>query len=348
MGIDKADIRYVYHYNLPKSLENYSQEVGRAGRDDKPSICEMLACAEDLNTLENFVYGDTPSLNSVRDLVTQLFSQEGNELELSLYDLSARHDIRQLVTRTLLTYLELDGYLREGTPFYAEYRFRPLATHAEILARFQGERREFLRKVFAHAKKAKTWFDIDVDRAAQAIGAPRDRIVRALGYLGEQRLLELVTAGVRNRFHVLTRPEDREALVASLHARTLDRERRELARLNQVLELLSHDGCQVNQLCMHFGEPRLQPCGHCSWCSNGRQPAVLPARPRPHIDDAVWADAEQVRRQYPDLLADARAFARFLCGLTSPKLTKARLSSHSLFGVFGEVPFVELLQRAET
>ena len=59
MGIDKADIRAVFHYNLPKSLENYTQEIGRAGRDGRPARCEMLACGDDLTVLENFIYGDT-------------------------------------------------------------------------------------------------------------------------------------------------------------------------------------------------------------------------------------------------------------------------------------------------
>ena len=61
MGIDKADIRAVYHYNLPKTLENYSQETGRAGRDGKVSVCELLACADDCIVLENFTFGDTPT-----------------------------------------------------------------------------------------------------------------------------------------------------------------------------------------------------------------------------------------------------------------------------------------------
>ena len=65
MGIDKANIRYVYHYNPAKSLENYAQEVGRAGRDGRPATCEMFFCPDDLNVLENFVYGDTPTQSAV-------------------------------------------------------------------------------------------------------------------------------------------------------------------------------------------------------------------------------------------------------------------------------------------
>ena len=60
MGIDKKDIRRIIHYDLPKSIENYSQEIGRSGRDGKPALCEVMANRDNIHVLENFIYGDTP------------------------------------------------------------------------------------------------------------------------------------------------------------------------------------------------------------------------------------------------------------------------------------------------
>ena len=60
MGIDKSDIRRIIHYDLPKSIEGYSQEIGRSGRDGTDARCELFADQSGITTLENFVYGDTP------------------------------------------------------------------------------------------------------------------------------------------------------------------------------------------------------------------------------------------------------------------------------------------------
>ena len=93
MGIDKSNVRYVYHYNLPKSLESYSQEIGRAGRDSLPSVVEMLACSDDVPVLQNFAYGDTPTLDALRGVVGEVLAQ-GDQFSLNQLELGNRHDVR--------------------------------------------------------------------------------------------------------------------------------------------------------------------------------------------------------------------------------------------------------------
>ena len=350
MGVDKADIRRVIHYNLPKSLESYAQEIGRAGRDGLPSTCEMLVCPDDLNVLRNFTHGDTPSLTAVEDLLREITASPDNDLDLSLTDLSSRCDVRPVVVRTLLTYLELDGYLQAGTPRYAQYQFQPLESSERILGRFAGERRELLGRIFRQARKAKTWFHIDLDETARTLKEPRDRLVRALDYLGEQRLLEVRSAGLRHAYRWLRRPQDTAALARDLHQRTLDRERREIARLDQVLELAALDGCQTGFLSAHFGEPLAAACGHCAWCLNGHTPMVIPALSSPGVSgipEPVWKQATDLRGQEEAVLGEPRAFARFLTGLTSPRLTRRKLSGHPLFGALADVPFADVLRKAE-
>lgn len=345
MGIDKADIRSVYHYNLPKSLESYSQEIGRAGRDGKPAVCEAFACPDDLGALENFAYGDTPTLDAVHAMVRDLFSQ-GESFDLSHHTLASTHDLRMLVARTLLTYLELLGYLEGGTPFYATYRFRPLIPSKDILAAFQGDRREFLAALFKQASKAKVWFDVDVDVAARNLSTSRDRIIAALDYLGEKQMLIVEAAGVRHRYRVLKQPQDLAALAKELHDRTLNREASEVQRLQQVVDLVELDGCQVAALGAYFGD-HCEPCGHCSWCLSGRMPVKLPVRPEVPIDDGIWGQIEPLRRSHPEILSDPRAIARLLCGISTPWLAKAKLTRDPLFARLEDAPFATVFRAAE-
>ena len=343
MGIDKADIRFVYHYNLPKSLENYAQEIGRAGRDGEAATCEVLACADDTVTLENFSFGDTPGRHAVAALVNEVLGQ-GSEFDVSFHELSRKHDIRMLVVSTLMTYLELEGTIAATGPFYNTYRFQPQRSSKQILADHQASRARLLRGIFGQAKKRRVWFDIDVGQTVEATGATRAQVVGALCDLEQRGDLELRVTGIRQGYRLVRAPEDPDALVTTLADRFLAAEQRDLERIRRVLDLTSREGCVVRELLAYFGEELPGDCGHCDRCLGDQAPAVAPVPER--LPDAGADEmVEKLRGEAHAALARPRQMARFLCGLSSPATSYSRppLIRHPSFGGLRGVPFARVL-----
>ncbi len=346
MGIDKANVRYVYHYNLPKSLESYMQEIGRAGRDGLPATLELLACSADLATLENFAYGDTPTEAAIGGLVSELLGTAGSpaSFDVGLTALSSQHDIRPLVVKTALTYLELAGALRQGTPFYAGYEARPLVPLAAIVKRFDGERARFVEGIFAQATRGRTWYAIHPDEVATALSAERSRVVHALEYLEEQSLVELRASDARLRFGRLAAPALAAELTKALMDRFDRREAQAIGQLQDVVRVATAGACQTNAMVAHFGEARAAPCGHCSFCLRGRAEVLAPVEiPPPALARAEREELERLCAAHPRALGEPRKVARFLCGLSSPALSSAKLTRHALCGSLEAQRFHDVL-----
>ena len=340
MGIDKNNIRYVYHYNLPKSLENFAQEIGRAGRDNQSSTCMMLGSGADLLALENFVYGDTPEKDRVLECIDFILGQDAH-FSCSVYELANLFDMRALVVKTLLTYLELEGVIKSTGPFYAGYKFKPLRPSVEILARFDADRQTFLRDLLSCAVKKKIWFTIDLDEAVQKTGSPRKRIISALDYLEQSGDLVLEVSGARLGFRRLHIDQlDVGTLKEKLVERFRLREQNDLSRLELVVDLVNHADCKTRFLLGYFGEDLDADCGHCSFCLDGENITVAGKETGLDLLDRDLADNfRQLREEHPEALKTPRQVTRFLCGLSSPMLVKNKLTRHELFGRIKNCPF---------
>ncbi len=347
MGIDKSNIRAIAHYNLPKSLENYAQEIGRAGRDGEASRCEIFVCAEDRGPLENFIHGDMPEEEGLEGIVEEMLGGE-EEISVSLSQISSRNDVRPLVVRTLLTYLEIDGYLEERTPIYEKYQFAPNVPSAEILGHFEGAEHRYVHNVLAMSVAARKWFTIDIDRAAERTGTDRRRVIDLLDQLGERGFIEMKPSGLVHRYRRVQNDIDLPAVTADLVDRMQNRTVRDLGRLDSVVDFAEGVDCLASRLGAHFGEPLDAPCGHCSSCRGERvAPIDGGGRGSLTLDEDLFARAAALRAEKNgDALLSPVAIARFLTGITSPRLSRARWTRHELFGSAELVPFLTVLERA--
>lgn len=92
MGIDRSDIRFVAHFEIPGSLEAYYQEAGRAGRDGEPGVCELLFNYADTRVQEFFIEGSNPKPQLILDVYEELraMANAQGEAVITLSDLSDR------------------------------------------------------------------------------------------------------------------------------------------------------------------------------------------------------------------------------------------------------------------
>ncbi len=221
----------------------------------------------------------------IATLVDEVFANEtGTPFAVSEYELSVRLDVRPLVLRTILTYLELEGLAAAGDAVLRGLLLPP-GRRARSRTCSPGSTTAAPTSCADSSRAARpgaVWTTLDPEASANALGEDRERIVAALGHLEERQLIEVRATSVHQRYTVLDRPSSGDELVDRLVERFERRERAETERIQRVVSLVTHEGCQVNELVGYFGDVRDEPCGHCSFCLRGRSatPAATRSAPR--------------------------------------------------------------------
>jgi ATP-dependent DNA helicase RecQ len=221
-----------------------------------------------------------------------------------------------------------------------------------VLAGHSEERQVFLQKLFDLAKFGRSWHTITITEAAEALGEKKSQLAQALNYLGEIGDLRLQPSRPRYAYELISSTEfSRIDLVKSLVEAFHQREANEIERIETVVKFCESKSCLTRQLLDYFGEQLEEDCGTCGNCVDGSSNRESCSLPTDLVDD-VSAEQVAIIHEVIDekhiALRQPRQLARFLCGLSSPAATRARLSRHDHYGALQAVPFLTVLAQVET
>jgi len=276
MGIDKADVRFVIHWDIPDSIEAYFQESGRAGRDGKPAFAVLLFSPSDTSRLKDSSEKKFPPVEKIKDVYEALCnylrvpegSGKNNVYDFNLYEFVSKYRLPAIETYNSLQFLQREGYME-----FTEEINNPSRVHFIVsrddLYKFQVANESFDSFIKLLLRSYTGMFSefvpVNEEMLSRKSGASRDVIYNYLLKLSTYNIIKYIP-GKKSALVIFTEERlVRKALFISPENHLLVRKKYE-ERVKRMIDYAeSENKCRSAILLEYFGE-EADRCGVCDVC----------------------------------------------------------------------------------
>ena len=288
MGIDKPDVRVVIHADVPDCLENYYQEAGRAGRDEKKSYAVLLYDHKELDELQQLPNVRFPSLENIRLVYQALMNflqipsgaGEGNYYEFDFTDFIKKFQIDVHLAINAIKALEQEGWLSYNEQIFLPARIQ-FITGKEWLYQFENSNPQLEPLITTLLRTYEGIFDVSVNIHEKSIAGllrkDEQDVIRDLKILDANGIIEYNPRKDSPQLYVMINRVKAEHVRIN-NVNYQKRKEQYIDRISKMMDYINlAKACRSQYIATYFGDEHARACGICDNCLQQKNNDLTPA-----------------------------------------------------------------------